>query len=80
MLSPNDITQVRREIARYLRQFPPAGGGGGLSAPVDATDIADGSVTDTEFQFLNGVTSALQTQLDAKTSIAAALAVQALRP
>lgn len=53
------------------------GGGGGLTPPIDATDIADGSVTDTEFQYLDGVTSDIQTQLDGKqdefTSQSAAL-------
>jgi hypothetical protein len=33
---------------------------------VDAADIADGSVSNTEFQYLNGVTSAIQTQIDGK--------------
>ena len=33
---------------------------------IGATKIADGSVSDTEFQYLNGVTSAIQTQLNAK--------------
>jgi len=33
---------------------------------IGATKIADGSVSDTEFQHLNGVTSAIQTQLNAK--------------
>jgi hypothetical protein len=37
---------------------------------IDATRIADGSVSNTEFQYLNGVTSALQTQLDAKSPTA----------
>lgn len=32
----------------------------------NATDIADGSVSNTEFQYLDGVTSAIQTQLNAK--------------
>ena len=36
------------------------------SAGIDATKIADGSVSNTEFQYLNGVTSALQTQIDGK--------------
>jgi hypothetical protein len=36
------------------------------SAAIDATKIADGSITNTEFQYLNGVTSAIQTQLDAR--------------
>ncbi len=34
-------------------------------AAIDASKIADGSVSNTEFQYLNGVTSAIQTQLDA---------------
>ena len=33
---------------------------------IGATKIADGSVSDAEFQYLNGVTSAIQTQLNAK--------------
>jgi hypothetical protein len=37
-----------------------------LSSGVDATKIADGSVDNTEFQYLNGVTSAIQTQIDSK--------------
>ena len=36
------------------------------SAAIDATKIHDGSVSNTEFGYLNGVTSAVQTQLDAK--------------
>jgi len=33
---------------------------------IAATKIADGSISNTEFQYLNGVSSAIQTQLDAK--------------
>lgn len=33
---------------------------------VDAAKIANGSISNTEFQYLNGVTSAIQTQLDNK--------------
>jgi hypothetical protein len=36
------------------------------SAAIDATKIANGTVSSTEFQFLDGVTSAIQTQLDGK--------------
>ncbi len=36
------------------------------SAAIDASKIANGSVSSTEFQYLDGVTSAIQTQLDAK--------------
>jgi len=35
---------------------------------ISATKIADGTISDTEFQYLNGVSSAIQTQLDAKQS------------
>ena len=45
----------------------------GISA-LDATSIADGSVSNTEFQYLNGVTDNIQTQLDAKASTAFAIA------
>jgi hypothetical protein len=37
------------------------------SAAIAATKIHDGSVDNTEFGYLNGVTSAIQTQLDSKT-------------
>lgn len=35
-----------------------------LGAQIDASQIADGSVSDTEFQYLDGVTSDIQTQID----------------
>jgi hypothetical protein len=41
---------------------------------IDAARIADGSVSNTEFQYLNGVTSALQTQLNAKLPAASPIA------
>jgi len=37
-----------------------------LAAGIDAAKIGAGTVSDTEFGYLNGVTSALQTQLDGK--------------
>ena len=37
---------------------------GDVLSNINATKIADGSVSNTEFQHLNGVTSAIQTQLD----------------
>ena len=37
-----------------------------MPASIDATKIANGSVSNTEFQYLDGVTSAIQTQLSAK--------------
>lgn len=38
------------------------------AAAIDATKIANGTVSNTEFQFLDGVTSAIQTQLDGKVT------------
>lgn len=40
------------------------------SAAIDATKIHDGSVSNTEYGYLDGVTSAIQTQLDDKASLA----------
>ena len=40
-------------------------------AAIDAAKIADGSVSSAEFQHLDGVTSAIQTQIDTKTTLAA---------
>jgi hypothetical protein len=39
-----------------------------LATGVDATKIADGSVTNAEFQYLNGVTSDIQTQINSKAA------------
>ncbi len=39
------------------------------TAAIDATKIANGSVSSTEFQYLDGVTSALQTQLNSKINL-----------
>jgi hypothetical protein len=36
---------------------------------IDATQIADGTVSNTEFQFLDGVTSSIQTQIDTHTAL-----------
>lgn len=41
-----------------------------LAGSIDATKIADGSVTSTEFQYINSLTSNAQTQLDAKLALA----------
>ena len=45
------------------------------SAAIDATKIHDGSVSNTEFGYLNGVTSAIQTQMDTKASSGFAVAM-----
>lgn len=39
-----------------------------VAAGIDAIKIANGNVTNTEFQYLDGVTSAVQTQIDTKIS------------
>jgi hypothetical protein len=44
-----------------------------LGTGIDAAKLADGTVSNTEFQTLNGVTSAIQTQLDAKVDENAAI-------
>jgi hypothetical protein len=45
------------------------------SAAIDATKIHDGSVSNTEFGYLNGVTSAIQTQLDSAATAGFAIAM-----
>jgi hypothetical protein len=45
------------------------------SAAIDATKIHDGSVSNTEFGYLNGVTSNIQTQLDSAASAGFAVAM-----
>lgn len=40
-----------------------------IPSSIDATKIADGSVSNSEFQYLGGVTSDIQTQLDTKFSL-----------
>ena len=42
---------------------------------IAATKLADGSISNTEFQYLNGVSSAIQTQLDAKAGAGFAVAM-----
>ena len=42
------------------------------SAAIDATKIANGSVTSTEFQYINSLSSNAQTQLDAKAAVGTA--------
>ena len=45
-----------------------------LSSGINATNIADGSISNTEFQYLNGVSSNIQTQLDDKAAKSFAIA------
>jgi hypothetical protein len=44
-----------------------------LGTGIDAAKLADGTVSNAEFQYLNGVTSAIQTQLDGKVDENAAI-------
>ena len=46
---------------------------GKLASGIDAAKLADGSVSNAEFQYLNGVSSAIQTQLDGKVDENAAI-------
>jgi len=46
-----------------------------LASGIDSVKIADGSVSNTEFQYLDGVTSAIQTQLNAKIATTDAVAL-----
>ena len=50
-----------------------AGGTTATISGLDAAKIADGTVSNTEFQYLNGVSSAIQTQLDGKVDENAAI-------
>jgi hypothetical protein len=45
------------------------------SAAIDATKIHDGSISNTEFGYLNGVTSAIQTQINSKATSGFAVAM-----
>lgn len=44
-----------------------------IATGIDAAKMADGTVSNAEFQYLNGVTSAIQTQLDGKVDENAAI-------
>jgi hypothetical protein len=44
-----------------------------IATGIDAAKLADGTVSNTEFQYLNGVSSAIQTQLDGKVDENAAI-------
>ena len=48
---------------------------GMLGTGIDAAKLADGSISNTEFQYLNGVSSPIQTQIDAKASNGFAVAM-----
>jgi hypothetical protein len=45
------------------------------NAAIDATKIHDGSISNTEFGYLNGVTSAIQTQINSKATPGFAVAM-----
>lgn len=75
----SDITLIPKESAYFIydattarfRVYKNAGTitASELPTGIDAVKIADGSVSNTEFQYLNGVTSAIQTQMDLKAPL-----------
>jgi hypothetical protein len=67
----NDVTITAAASGDFIRHNGSAWvdatiAAGDIPAAVDATKIADGSVTNTEFQYISTVTSNVQTQLDGK--------------
>jgi hypothetical protein len=53
---------------------------GDIPSGVDATKIGGGTVSNTEFGYLDGVTSAIQTQLDSKASTSSAPLIVCVSP
>lgn len=73
-------TYVPRTITGTASEITVTNGDGVAGAPtislptgISATKIGGGNVSSTEFDFLNGVTSAIQTQFDAKQAASAVL-------
>lgn len=73
MVSQGSDTFVGREIVGTPNQVTVAQGNGipgnitlGLDSGIDTNLLADGSVSNTEFQYLDGATSNIQAQLDQK--------------
>lgn len=67
----NDVTITAPASGEYIRHNGTAWvdstiQAADLPSAIDAAKIANGNVSNTEFQFLDGVTSAIQTQLDGK--------------
>lgn len=71
-LSLNAATQASLALADSALQSIPSG--------IDATKIADGSVTNTEFQYINTLTSNAQTQLNAKVNGTTTITVSTTAP
>lgn len=72
----SDVTITAAASGDFLRHNGTAWVDATISASdipsgVDATKIGGGAVSNTEFSYLDGVTSAIQTQLDAKAAAAA---------
>lgn len=70
--TPDYITIAGQTITRGLIDLTTDVTGalpnGNIGTGIDATKIADGSVSNSEFQFINSVTSNVQTQLDGKAA------------
>lgn len=62
-LTPTNAQYIRGNGTTYVMSAIQASD---LPSNIDATKIADGSVNNTTFQYLAGVTSAIQTQIDGK--------------
>lgn len=69
---PDYITLVGQDIVRgqidLTTDVTGALPNGNIGTGIDAAKIADGSVSNAEFQFINSVTSNVQTQIDGKLS------------
>ena len=61
----NSVTVINKSFDGQNNTFTNIGNSA-LSSGIDAAKIADGSVSNTEFQYLDGVTSSIQTQINAK--------------
>nr|WP_299385598.1 hypothetical protein [Allomuricauda sp.] len=67
--SPSDNQILSYDQASLGFTWVDAPSGGGLTAPVDATNIANGSVTNVVFERIANLASDAQQQIDAKVSI-----------
>lgn len=67
----DDVSKIENDVSILKKSSVSSSSGGGVSSGTNANLIADGSVSNTEFQYLSGVTSAIQSQLDGKLGLTA---------